>query len=491
MQLSKSDYMLFLKHPAWLWLKRHDRTKLPPIDNNTQAVFDAGNMFEGYAEKLFKGGLRLGFKNYDEYLALPQTTAKAIADGNKTLFQARFESDGLTCICDVVEMVDDKTIDLTEIKSSTKIKPEHETDLAFQMVVLERFGYAIRNISVLHVNNEYIRDGEIDPSKLTVKNDVTEAVKSKREATIAKINEAITMLENGERPDFAPTLADKTAFKDWLSICKGLYDLEEDSIYNLCGLGIDTLRKLGELGVERIQDIPEDFKLKPKQVWQVEAVKANTPIIHKEEIKKFLDSFVFPLYFFDYETLASLVPYFDGMKPYQQMPFQYSLHVLRTPDGELEHYEYLHTENSNPAEELTKTLQSQIGNSGSIITWNMSFEKKCNDLLGSFLPEHKKFYEDLNSRIVDLMIPFSKGMYVDKVFFGSASIKNILPVLVPELSYSDLGIQEGSSAQRLWMEAVLDGKHTDEKQQIFNDLLEYCKLDTLAMVEIYRKLKEL
>lgn len=488
--LSKSDYMLFLKHPAWLWLKKHDQTKLPSIDDNTQAIFDAGNMFESYAEKLFAGGLRLGFKSYDEYLALPQTTAKAIAEGNKILFQARFESDGLTCICDVIEIVGDKTVDLTEIKSSTKVKPEHETDLAFQMVVLERCGYSVRNISVLHVNNKYIRSGDIDPSELTIKNDVAEAVRMKRELTIERINEAVAMLESGERPDFAPTLTDKTAFKDWLNIYKSLYDFENDSIYNLCGLGIDTLKKLKELGIERMQDIPNGFKLKPKQIWQVEAVKTNAPIVHKEEIKEFLNSFVFPLYFFDYETLASLVPYFDGMKPYQQMPFQYSLHVLKSPNSELVHYEYLHAENSNPAEGLTKTLQSQIGDSGSIITWNMGFEKKCNDLLGSFLPEYKEFYKSLNNRIVDLMIPFSQGMYIDKAFLGSASIKSVLPVLIPELSYKGLGIQEGGSAQRLWMETVLDGKHTDTKEKIFNDLLEYCKLDTLAMVEIYQKLKD-
>jgi hypothetical protein len=121
----------------------------------------------------------------------------------------------------------------------------------------------------------------------------------------------------------------------------------------------------------------------------------------------------------------------------------------------------------------------------------MSFEKNCNTLLGTLLPEHAEFYEKLNDRIVDLMVPFSQNWYVDSDFYGSASIKKVLPVLVPSLSHKDLDISDGSSAQRLWMEAILDGKRPDEKDKILDDLIKYCKLDTLAMVEIFRKLRDL
>ncbi len=491
MQISKSEFIMFLKHPAWLWLTKHDKTKLPPIDDNTQAIFDAGNMFEAYAEKLFSDGFRLGFDNYDEYLLLPQATVKAISDGNKTLFQARFEADNITCICDVVQFIDDRIVDLYEIKSSTKAKPEHEFDLAFQMVVLERAGYSVRNISIVHVNNQYVRNGAIIASELTATTDITEVVKQRRVFTIQKINEAVSMLESGKHPDFSPTLAEKSAFGEWLEVYKHLNSFESGSIYDLCQLDSKTLSNLNDAGIEFIKDIPENFILKPKQALQVEATRLARPIIHTDKIKDFLDSLVFPLYFFDYETIASLVPYFDGLKPYQQLPFQYSLHVLESPDSELKHYEYLHKENSSPAQNLSQGLKSHIGDKGSVVTWNMGFEKSCNSLLGSLLPEFTDFYEILNDRIVDLMIPFSQGMYVDKDFCGSASIKSVLPVLVPELSYKALNIQEGASAQRLWMEAVLDGKRDEQMQQILDDLVEYCKLDTLAMVEIYRYMNNL
>jgi len=150
----------------------------------------------------------------------------------------------------------------------------------------------------------------------------------------------------------------------------------------------------------------------------------------------------------------------------------------------------LHSDNTNPAKPLSETLKSQIGQEGTIITWNMSFEKSCNTLLGNMLPEYKDFYANLNKRINDLMLPFRNGLYVDAEFGGSASIKKVLPVLVPELSYKNLGIQEGGSAQRSWMDAVLYGTRATEKDQVLKDLDEYCALDTLAMVEIYQHLQE-
>ncbi len=181
----------------------------------------------------------------------------------------------------------------------------------------------------------------------------------------------------------------------------------------------------------KLADIPEDFNLLPKQELQVESASLGKPIIIEDKIREYLRTFSYPLYFFDYETFASIVPYFDGLKPYQQVPFQYSLHLIDSPGAEPQHFEYLHRNNSNPAESLSKMLQSQIGKNGSVVTWNMGFEKSCNSLLGRLSPEYNDFFEQLNYRIVDLMLPFSKCWYVDKDFYGSASIKSVLPVLAP------------------------------------------------------------
>ena len=260
----------------------------------------------------------------------------------------------------------------------------------------------------------------------------------------------------------------------------------DGSIYELCRLNTNTLQLLEAEGITKLADIPMELVSVKQQRWQLEALKKGEPIYDTKKLSKFLSDFEYPLYFFDYETLSSTVPYFDGTRPYQQVPFQYSLHVIDTPGGELKQMGYLHSDNTNPAKPLSAALKSQIGQEGTIITWNMSFEKSCNTLLGNMLPEYKEFYASLNKRINDLMLPFRNGLYVDAKFGGSASIKQVLPALVPELSYKNLGIQEGGSAQRSWMDAVLYGTRAGEKDQVLKVLEEYCALDTLAMVEIYK-----
>ncbi len=450
MQLSKSDYMLFLKHPAWLWVKKNDPKKIPPVDENTQAMFDAGHQFEPYAESLFPEGVSLGFSDYDEYRSLPQRTQDAIARGDQVLFQPRFEWQDFTCICDIVSFVGENEVDLYEIKASTKAKPEHEYDLAFQTAILEGSGLKVRNISVIHVNNQYVRNGDIKADKITSFTDITEQVRAKDIATQKHMAQAILVAQSPTMPDPDPSLAKLGSKNDWMPIYQ-----------NIVGKNEETESKHTE------------------------------PKIDKESIKQFLGELEYPLYFLDYETMSGLIPYFDGHRPYQQVPFQYSLHILESPDAELTQKEYLHRENSDPSRPLAEQLIKDIGDKGSVIVWFEGFEKARNTELGEMLPEYKEAMEAINSRVVDLMIPFKLKWYDDPRFNGSASIKQVLPVLCPHLSYKELGIQEGGSAQRLWMEAILDEKRADQKDQILDDLIEYCGLDTLAMVEIYNCLKEL
>lgn len=449
--ISKSDYMFFLKHPAWIWVKKNKPELIPPIDENQQVIFDAGHQFEQYAEALFPEGVSIGFSFDDSeqsYWSMPERTNAAIERGDKVLFQPRFVWQDFTCISDIVSSVGDKEVDLYEIKASTSAKPEHAFDLAYQTAVLEGAGYTVKNIYVIHVNKEYVRDGEIKADEITKITDITEDVRSKGELTAKYMPMALETARKQQMPDPDPTLAKLGSKNDWLKIYENILPQEPDKY-------------------------PDDLQ----------------PTIQHGEIKQFLDELIFPLYFLDYETMMSLVPYFDGHRPYQQIPFQYSLHVLQSADSELEQREYLHRENSDPSRPLAEQLLKDIGTEGTVLVWYEGFEKARNSELGDMYPDLKDQMEAINDRVVDLMIPFKKKWYDDPRFNGSASIKQVLPIVVPDLSYKELGIQEGGSAQRLWMEAVLDDKRADQKETIFNDLVEYCKLDTLAMVEIYRKLQ--
>ncbi|MBN1162497.1 DUF2779 domain-containing protein [Patescibacteria group bacterium] len=496
MILAKSDYMLFLKHPAWLWLKKYDKSKLPPIDENLQARFDAGHDFENYAERLFLEALKLGFNNYDEYKSLPNRTELALEESD-TILQGRFEVDGLTCIIDVLQKKESGKYNLIEIKSSSRAKPEHAYDLAFQTTVLQKYGLEIDEISVIHANTDYVKKGEINPKGITGKTDVTEDVKALLEITEKQIHGAFEILNKNEMPDLSPRYVNQvgvsgtTWFADWMEVYNHLNpNIEKYSIYNLAYPNQEQIAELEDSGIKYIQDIPEELALRDKQLAQIKTTKSGERIIDKDKIREFLETFEYPLYFFDYETLSSLIPAFDGMQPYKDYPFQYSLHIQESLDADVTHEEYLHLEPTNPMPGLLEKLKRDIGNKGSIITWNMSYEKGCNTKMAEFYPEYKEFLESLNKRIVDLMIPFSEMWFVDKDFFGSVSIKKVLPTLVPELSYKEMDVSDGLKARRMWTETILEGKNEKQREKIIDDLSKYCTLDTWAMVEILGRLRK-
>jgi len=490
MQLTKSEFMMGQKHPALLWLKKHNPAALPAPDASTQALFDAGHDFEQYAEQQFIGGVALGFANYNEYASLPHRTQRAIDQGAKTLFQGRFEHGDLTFICDILDIIDGKTVDLYEIKSSTSVHPEHVVDLAFQTIVLEGLDYVVRNISVIHVNNQYVRNGDVLAEQLTQTVDVTKKVRDAIGPTRLAIDRMVAVAKQPAMPNTSPALASKNGFKEWLGIYKTLEPYDSGSIYNLASPTPGLIADFEQKGIRQLVDIPDDYPLTDKQRMQVKANKQGVPIVDTEKIRDFIAGLQYPIYFLDYETLGGLVPAFDGLRPYQQLPFQYSLHVLHAPGAQLEQMEYLHTSNDNPAQPLAEQLISDIGTTGSVIVWYEGFEKARNNELATLLPELAPALHAINDRVVDLMVPFSKQWYVDKRFNGSASIKNVLPVLAPELSYKELDIQEGATAQRVWMEAVLEGKDPQHKEDVLNNLRTYCGLDTLAMVRIFEFLQQ-
>lgn len=501
--LSKSDYMLFLRHPAWLWLKKYDKSKLPPIDEDTQALFDAGHEFESYAEKTFVGGIKLGFRNYSEYQNLVSRTKETINklpnQHQSAIFQGRLEVDGLTCVFDVLKKVGENEFDLIEIKATTKAKPEHEYDLAFQLLVLEKSGFKVRKIIVLHANKEFKRNGEINPELLCIQTDITNSVRSLVDVTQQQVLLAQAVLNEQTIPNISLRYVNKLGisgvsqwFQEWMGIFKLLKpNTDPYNVYELSYPSSEQIGKLEDAGITRIADVPDVLVLRPKQFAQIKTTREDKPIIDKEKIREFLDSFQYPLYFFDYETMSSIIPTFDGMSPYKDYPFQYSLHVFRSPTSEVEHYEYLHAENSNPMPGLLNQLKQDIDDEGTVLAWNMSYEKGCNDRMAALYPEYAEFLMKLNERINDLMIPFSEMWYFHKDFFGSASVKKVLPVMAPELSYKELNVGNGLLARRMWTQTVLENKYPEQRAEIMSDLSKYCTLDTYAMVRIYEELQKI
>ena len=180
------------------------------------------------------------------------------------------------------------------------------------------------------------------------------------------------------------------------------------------------------------------------------------------------------------------MPLLDRTSPHKHFPVQYSLHLLHR-DGRLEHFEYLEREPRLP-DRLVERLRADIGEEGSVISWHASFEKTQNKEVARLFPEFSDFLSDLNDRMADLEDVF-KADYVDARFDGSTSIKKVLPVICPELSYTELDVQDGASAMDAWQKML--AAENEESDQIADSLLSYCKLDTYAMVSIYQALVDL
>ena len=183
---------------------------------------------------------------------------------------------------------------------------------------------------------------------------------------------------------------------------------------------------------------------------------------------------------------------FKQLTPYQQIPFQFSLHIIEKPGAKPEEYGYLHEGDFDPSESIIEELKELVSSKGSIIVWNKSFESKIHAELAVRHPEHKDFLVDLNFRIFDLMDIFRKQIYVHPDTRGKNSLKNVLPALVPGLSYKDLEIQEGATACQRWYDMVFGNSLVpSEKEKILDDLLKYCSLDTYAMYAIWKHLREI
>jgi hypothetical protein len=339
------------------------------------------------------------------------------------------------------------------------------------------------------MNGEYVRQGDIDVEQLFVITDVTEEIESRMEKTGEQIYEAIQYLESIPVPSLAEYCMENKL--DCRFIQLHFTDLPDYTVFDIVRLAHDKRRQLLSAGIIDIRHVPEDFKLSEKQRQQIQAAKLDQIMVQREKLAKCIDGWQYPLHFLDYETFSYAIPQFDGVRPFQQMCFQYSLHTIDEPGGEMTHQTYLARDDEpNPPRALAESLKRALsGEIGTVFVWYESFEKTRNSEMAEMFPDLAPFFEEVNAHTCDLMKVFSENLYVDPKFKGRSSIKKVLPVLRPNLSYKELGIGDGLTASISWFRAATwDTLSDEERKRIFDDLEKYCEMDTRAMVEIYDEL---
>jgi len=490
--ISKSDFLIFNECSSLFWFFKYHKERLAihsPIPFEEQRK-QQGQEAELYARNLFIGGVLV--QNH-EISAVNLTTA-LIKSNTEVIFQAAFKYNDLMAITDIIIWNSEyQAWDLFEVKgsSSRRVKKKtHLIDATFQKIVIEGSGLKLSNIYLIELNKEYIRRGEIQVDELFQISEITTEVLDLEDHVRHEIVEAREFLKKPE-PNSC-----ECRYKGRSKHCPAflyLYpDVPEYSVYDLVGIGNSKakLKALVDEGVIDIKDIRDDHDLttRHRNQWRVHIT--QEPIIRYEKIKKELEKLVYPIYFLDYETHSSAIPKYDYTYPYQQVVFQYSIHVVYE-NGDVEHKEFLHKSNETPMHIVSMRLREDIGDEGSVVVWNKTFESSCNKDLASMNSGNEEFLLSLNHRMFDLMNIFRKQYYLHDDFKGSYSIKKVLPVLCPELNYEELNISEGGTASIKYEEAIFGNISENDRKKIFNDLLKYCHLDTWAMVRIWEELKKL
>ncbi len=446
-----------------------------------------GNRVGELAREYFPSGRLIG--HIFDLTRARAETAEAMRDPEvEYIFEGAFASEGLLCRVDILRKLDDEMVELTEVKATNSVRSHHLPDAGFQLAVLEQAGLTVRSVSLMHFDPEYVHPGggDYDLSALFKIDDITE------EARAWVTNDRDGWLE-AMKSDLAGPEPPRVPLK---YSCKGCVyyrqacapGAPEHPVYEL-GIGRSGLfAALEAAGIEDIRDVPDDFPgLADGHRLVLHAVRTGELALDCEGFGGLTEELAYPLYFMDFETYMPGLPIFAGTRPWQQIPFQWSLHVQEA-DGSIRHAEFLKADGSDPRREFAESLVAAMGDAGSVVVYSKGMESTRLRELARDLPDLADALLAIDSRIVDLL-PIVRQSCYHLDFHGSRSLKAITPVLAPHLSYEELALKAGMQAMQAYEVITDPGTSSAERDELCADLLKYCSLDTLAMVEVLRSLK--
>src|SRR6267154_325798 len=486
--LSKSRFMAGLQCHKRLYLECFPSVARDQISPATRALFEAGARVGAVARGLFAGGVRIGegAKTHDD--AVLETHTALEEPGTNAIYEAAFNHDNVRVRVDILAHAGNGSWDLVEVKSSSGYKEDYLSDLGIQLYVLEGAGVPIRRACLVHVNNQYVYEGGpyVLDQLFTVR-DLTAQAREAIPRLRADLEEMRFPLWGWQAPEIAIGPQCKRPYPcPFYAHCHS--GGPDHPIESLPRLNPKLVRALREAEIDDIRDIPEDFDGLNDLHRRIRASVITGRVHADPELKEKLEALRPPIHFLDFETCNPALPRFVGTRPFQQVPFQWSDHVLRE-DGSLEHREYLHVEDTDPRKPLAESLVRALGREGPIVVYS-GFEER---IIRQLAEDVSEWRDDLlaivESRIVDLL-ELIRSHYYHPDFKGSFSIKYVLPALIEDLNYNDLEIGEGAQAAMGFIEMIDKETAEPRRAQLRDALHAYCHRDTEAMVRLFQKLRE-
>jgi hypothetical protein len=479
--LTKSKYLSGLQCVKRLWIEEFASELLAQPSATQSQLFVQGSEVGRLARTHFPQGKLIGGVGRSALAA----TQRALAAGEPCLFEAAFVHEGVYVRCDILQQQSNGAWTLIEVKSTTGVKSYQLHDLAVQQWVLINQGLRVEAVQLMHINNRTCTYPHLNALFTTV--DVTLAVAR----LVRRVAKHVRTLQRTLAQPTLPKIAIGTHCLMPFPCPARTHcwqHVPPHSVFTIPRLTPRKLTALLKLGILRVQEIPPDFPLSPPQRAYIRRVISGQPEINRARIAERLATLHYPIYFLDFESYVYAVPRFVGMRPYQQLPFQYSLHILEA-DGRLHHKEYLHTADDDPRPALAAHLFEAIGPSGSVVVYNARFEWGVLHDLARALPDQQPALRAIMLRLWDQLEIF-RSDYLHPAFEGSNSIKRVLPVLAPHLSYDDLRVKRGDQAQAVWQQ-LLHAKEEAMRDELAANLRAYCERDTFAMTAIHAALMQM
>jgi len=488
--ISKSRFVSGIQCSKKLYFDIYRKDLKPEISEQQELLFSTGHEIGNLAQSAFPNGKDASPENYYDFSKSIQDTKDWIASGVKTIYEAAFSSNGVLAALDILHHTENERWAI-EVKSSSEVKKYHLTDASLQYWVMDKSGFKPDKFFLMHINTAYVKDGDINPNELFTLVDITNEVIGNQLWVEENLENLKNILSEKEEPVVEIGKHCSSPFDcDYKHHC--WKHIPEQSVFSLYSpRGLDW--KLYEQGIFKIIDIPETVSLNHRQNLQVNGQKIAHSHIDKTSISEFLNNWKFPLYFFDFETIFPALPVLDGTRPFQQVPFQYSLHIIEELGTEYSHKEFLAEPKDfsgisiDPRKKLIDQMKLDFGQNGSIVAYNAAFEISRLKELAFAFPEDQTFIEDIIGRFVDLLIPFRNGWHYRPEMGGSASIKSVLPAISPDFSYKDLEISNGGDASNTFLSMIKEQFIGDEVK-VRKSLKKYCERDTLGMVIIWEEL---